>query len=1295
MRQKTRRLSALAMAIAGVLGGVQFAGAETFNWQGQSNDSNNPYDGNWLSTGQWTNGQYPPYNPSWDNDPNRASTELVFGGSDVNGAYTAVDDLDFTGNPLELNILRLRSSGTSANTLTTVDPYLGTTYNSRLRLVNNGSTAPRLIQDGSGAFNVNIPIEFSVNTIFSGAGTGQVVLQNSLTGAGAWDIQGGNTVISGIARITTAPSITFGNSGGGGALTLDGGSTTDRLADTIGVTFNVGGGTLAVGGSSGTATETVGTVTVNAGANRLQANGASTFTISTFKRNGGVVDFASTGGTLGASGSAPRIIFGNTQTLVNGILGGWATVNGTDFATYGSNGVTAYTGGYTPLPASNFSPTTIYEATGSVALSGGGDIFAVRLNHSANQTINLGNNNLNVTGGILKIGAGTTTISSTGGALGGGAGELVLHVNQGALNLTAPFTAAMWTKAGTGTLTINPGGNVPWQSVGFTGPLVMNVTADTTVSGQLAGAGSLTKNGNGKLTLTGSGTAGGAISGWSGGTTINAGTVELLATNASPNVNLAGGNSYLGSSGNININGGTLKVTTAQNGNTTGNINLTRAVVFGANGGLLDLTNSVGGTLGGGTSTNVAGFPGVTIGGGNSSFSLTTSANAATPAVIRFNGGQVGYADPATPRNWTSGNTVRFSSLNGTGALRVELSNGGSVRLGTGSGSAQNISVPFTISGTPLSEGGDSSSGPQGLNDPGMSKTTGRVVVDNAPSINHQNGLFLAGALQVAPVGASRALDGNITILGTASGNPGFVSFAGRGTGTGLGPTIQPLNANTGTAGQHPLWLGQGGNDTLTIEDGATASLDLRIRSDQNNHNGVFLDAQTVINAGGTLRFTQSMSASSGFSGQSGGNVGYHNVGNDITGQGTTAKESTIDLLLGRADTNAANLPVNGVNFAGTNVALVVNGSGLGGLRVNGKALPNKLFAGGAADPTSGADKIANLLTPERLAALTGTGGYLTIAPQSGTFALPSGGEWAAGVPVGLRVGAIPGGTGSVALPTGGTWAHNLHVDANATLGVDGVTVNNGTTPTVVSGLGTLNTGTGGVTFATGVTVAPGAAGVAGTLSAKGNAKLNAGATLKAEITGATYGSLQSTDSVDVTGSTLTVTPTNVTAGAHRYDVVVTDTDANGAGSVVGKFGTVNLPANESGQLGRIWSVVYEPTKVGVGFTIGGDANYDGVVNFGDLLALAKNYNKSGAQWTQGNFNPGQDDVVNFGDLLTLAKNYNRAVGADIPVVPGASAAFEADVAAAFAAVPEPGTLGFVGLGVATLLGGRRRRRGA
>jgi hypothetical protein len=56
-------------------------------------------------------------------------------------------------------------------------------------------------------------------------------------------------------------------------------------------------------------------------------------------------------------------------------------------------------------------------------------------------------------------------------------------------------------------------------------------------------------------------------------------------------------------------------------------------------------------------------------------------------------------------------------------------------------------------------------------------------------------------------------------------------------------------------------------------------------------------------------------------------------------------------------------------------------------------------------------------------------------------------------------------------------------------------------------------------------------------------------------------------------------------------------------------------------------------------FHLDGDANKDGVVNFDDMLIVAKNYNSTTADFTQGDFN--YDNVVNFDDLLMLAKNYN------------------------------------------------------
>ena len=103
-----------------------------------------------------------------------------------------------------------------------------------------------------------------------------------------------------------------------------------------------------------------------------------------------------------------------------------------------------------------------------------------------------------------------------------------------------------------------------------------------------------------------------------------------------------------------------------------------------------------------------------------------------------------------------------------------------------------------------------------------------------------------------------------------------------------------------------------------------------------------------------------------------------------------------------------------------------------------------------------------------------------------------------------------------------------------------------------------------------------------------------------------------------------------------------------------------------------------------------GDANVDSIVNFSDLLALAKNYNSIFAKhWYEGDFN--YDNVVNFTDLLLLARNYNQSLATD--PLPGTPATFNADLAAAFAQVPEPSAWSVLALTFAATTGSRRRRR--
>jgi autotransporter-associated beta strand protein len=136
---------------------------------------------------------------------------------------------------------------------------------------------------------------------------------------------------------------------------------------------------------------------------------------------------------------------------------------------------------------------------------------------------------------------------------------------------------------------------------------------------------------------------------------------------------------------------------------------------------------------------------------------------------------------------------------------------------------------------------------------------------------------------------------------------------------------------------------------------------------------------------------------------------------------------------------------------------------------------------------------------------------------------------------------------------------------------------------------------------------------------------------------------------------------------------------------------------------GRFFGIPLDDSTVVALYTLAGDATLDGHVDFNDLVKLAQNYNSkvsdtTDSWWTHGDFT--YDGTTDFNDLVKLAQNYNTSLPGD--AIPGATPSFEADLARAFANVPEPGALALLGLAACRSWWGRRpgsrgagRREGA
>jgi fibronectin-binding autotransporter adhesin len=139
------------------------------------------------------------------------------------------------------------------------------------------------------------------------------------------------------------------------------------------------------------------------------------------------------------------------------------------------------------------------------------------------------------------------------------------------------------------------------------------------------------------------------------------------------------------------------------------------------------------------------------------------------------------------------------------------------------------------------------------------------------------------------------------------------------------------------------------------------------------------------------------------------------------------------------------------------------------------------------------------------------------------------------------------------------------------------------------------------------------------------------------------------------------------------------------AGGLTPKLSIGYADGDDAYDLARVAGL--QPNQIVVKYTLAGDANLDGVVNFADLLIVAQNFNKTGEDWVGGNFIYNTTGLVNFSDLLIVAQNFNKA----LTPAGSSSDGIGGNINSLDAEVPEPGAFALLIAGGAGLLPRRRR----
>lgn len=489
------------------------------------------------------------------------------------GGVTGTNNLTLNSNAssgtITLSTNTVNNSGTVTNTgsgtgTTTISAAVGGNVTG---LIANSTTSAFTI---TGALTTNA----SGTTLTNSAGTKLLTVSGGVGGSGSLTLKNNSATAAGVTLSGTAvnPSGTITNSGtGSGSASITAGvgsnvpaiteaSTTSALNLSGALTVNSGGTTLTNGNASGSALFTVSGGVGGTGNLLLRNNsaivGGVTLSGTSVNPTGTVTNAGTGSGGVTVSAVVGANVSGITQnsatsaltlsgnntftgatTISAGLLSAGhagalgTTAGGTTVASGGALEINAVAIGAEPLTlnGSGLSSAGALLGTGTSSLAG-----AVTL--ATNASIG-GTGALTLSGGIgdggnarvlTKVGTGTLTVAGTNTYTGG------TTISAGTFTLTGALASG--PMAVSGTLRLNNAAQTTVSSLSGSGAinfvtgatastLFVNSTGNDLFAGSITGAGGFKKGGSGTLTVSGTGNT------FTGGSTIDEGT--LLVTNAS------------------------------------------------------------------------------------------------------------------------------------------------------------------------------------------------------------------------------------------------------------------------------------------------------------------------------------------------------------------------------------------------------------------------------------------------------------------------------------------------------------------------------------------------------------------------------------------------------------------------------------------------------------------------------------------------------------------------------------------------------------------------------------------